>query len=302
MDHPELDLKSLTEAGRIARKIREEAAKVVEEGSKLLDICEHFDQSIRNYGARPAFPCNVGINEVAAHYTSTPWDRDVVPQKSIVKIDIGVEIEGHIADTAITVSFTEEGIAMTNAAEKALQSALKVVKPGVTTAEIGAVIQSTVQSQGFKPIRNLTGHEIARYVLHSGVSIPNVQTSDRTKLLENHVYAIEPFVTPMWGAGEVASSKQVTIFHFLRGKADKQRTTSDERYLVEKIEKNFDHLPYCARWLKHIGEEAALPLNEKLWRTGKIYGYHVLVEKKGAPVAQAEHTILLDSSGCVVVT
>lgn len=239
MNQSVVDLRALTNAGRIARRVREEASKIVEEGAKLLDICEYFDQSIKTYGARPAFPCNIGINEVAAHYTSTPSDREIIPPKSVVKVDIGVEVEGHIADTAITVGFTEEGIALANAAEKALQSALKIMKPGVTTAEIGAVIQSTIQNHGFKPIKNLTGHEIARYDLHSGVSIPNVQTSDKTKLLENHVYAIEPFVTTTRGAGEVASSKQVTIFHFLRGKLDKDRLSSDERYLIEKIEKNW---------------------------------------------------------------
>ena len=105
---PSEDLKKYQIAGKIAKEVREEIKKTVKEGMPLIDICEKVENWIRAKGGKPAFPCNVSINEIAAHYTSPLNDQQIVPEKAIVKIDIGVHVDGYIADTATTINFNPE--------------------------------------------------------------------------------------------------------------------------------------------------------------------------------------------------
>ena len=161
-------------SGRILREAREEIKSFVREGMAVIDICEKAEDLIKKKGARPAFPCNVSINEVAAHYTSPPGDKTLVPEDSLVKVDIGAHVEGYVTDTAVTVCFNHELDDLVGTAERALKVAVENIKPGVSASKLGGLIESTIKSRGFKPIANLTGHQVGRYVVHTGTSIPNV--------------------------------------------------------------------------------------------------------------------------------
>jgi len=295
-----IDVDSLMEAGRIARRVREKAINIVREGVSILDICNILEESIRDLGGKPAFPCNICINEIAAHYTASIEEQTIIPSRSIVKIDIGVSVNGYIADTAITISFDSSHELMVEAVYKALMEALKIVRPGVPVSVIGATIQKTIRDMGFKPIRNLTGHEIARYNLHAGLSIPNVQTIQTDKLKTGHIYAIEPFATTIDGAGEVVPLRTATIYRLSIEKIDRSKLEKEELELVDMISRNFDNLPYTTRWIQEF--DKVKNLHEKMVRKGRIHSYPVLVEKNRKPVSQAEHTILVTEDGCKIVT
>jgi len=297
MDDAGLD--ALRRAGRIARKAREKALSIVREGVSLIEVCNLLEGLILDEGAKPAFPCNICINDVAAHYTPTIGDTSIIPPKSLVKIDIGVCVDGYIADTAITISLDTSLQPMVEAVNTALLEAVKIVKPGVQASTIGGLIQRVITSRGFKPIRNLTGHEIARYNLHAGLSIPNIQTARSGKLQLNHVYAIEPFATTSDGGGEVVSSNTTTIYR-LNVEKLKLEKLEEEKKLLELIYERFNSLPYTPRWIPDF--ERFSRVHERIARMGKIYSYPVLVERKGKPVAQAEHTITVTEKGCEVIT
>jgi len=297
MDDAGLD--ALRRAGRIARKAREKALSIVREGVSLIEVCNLLEGLILDEGAKPAFPCNICINDVAAHYTPTIGDTSIIPPKSLVKIDIGVCVDGYIADTAITISLDTSLQPMVEAVNTALLEAVKIVKPGVQASTIGGLIQRVITSRGFKPIRNLTGHEIARYNLHAGLSIPNIQTARSEKLQLNHVYAIEPFATTSDGGGEVVSSNTTTIYR-LNVEKLKLEKLEEEKKLLELIYERFNSLPYTPRWIPDF--ERFSRVHERIARMGKIYSYPVLVERKGKPVAQAEHTITVTEKGCEVIT
>jgi methionyl aminopeptidase len=292
-------LHALRRAGRIARKAREKALSIVREGVSLIEVCSLLEGLILDEGAKPAFPCNICINDVAAHYTPTIGDTSIIPPRSLVKVDIGVCVEGYIADTAITISFDLYLQPMVEAVNSALLEAVKIVKPGVQTSTIGGVIQRVITSRGFKPIRNLTGHEIARYSLHAGLSIPNIQTARSEKLQLNHVYAIEPFATTSDGGGEVVSSNTTTIYR-LNVEKLKLEKLEEERKLLEFIYDRFNSLPYTPRWIPDF--EKFSKIHDRIVKMGKIYSYPVLVERKGKPVSQAEHTIIVTEKGCEVIT
>jgi methionyl aminopeptidase len=282
------------EAGKIARKIREEIRKVVNEGEKLLEIAEYLENRIKDEGGAPAFPCNIGINEVAAHYSPIPNDSSIIPPNSIVKIDIGVHINGCIADTALTISLNPEYDPLVSVVNIALEEALKIIKAGISTSLIGEVISSTIKKYGFKPISNLTGHEIDRYKLHAGTSIPNIPTREKTILKENHIYAIEPFATFSKADGEVFSGKEITIYKL------KENFIIKEESFIKKIKDKVGFLPYSLRWFKLTDIEEKI--HQNFFKKGMIFGYPILIEKSGYPVAQAEHTILVLKNNCKILT
>ena len=295
------DLEKLREAGAIARRVREEVYRIVKEGVKVIEICEAVEERIRELGAEPAFPCNVGINEVAAHYTSPPGDQTVIPPKSIVKVDIGVSLDGYIADTATTISLNPELEVLAEASRAVLHEAIKAMGPGVNVSKIGLVIQKTANSLGFKPIRNLTGHEIKRYELHAGLTIPNIAAPAPGKLQVNHVYAVEPFLTTMRGAGEVVSARLTTIFRANPGKFKIKKLKPEEQQLLKYVVEKFKGLPYTPRWIENFDDEVKRA-HERLVKLGRVHGYPVLVERFGQPVAQSEHTVVITEDGCEVIT
>ncbi|MCD6341344.1 MAG: type II methionyl aminopeptidase [Thaumarchaeota archaeon] len=294
------DLDRFREAGAIARKARDEAYKLVREGVKVIEVCEAIEDIIRSSGAEPAFPCNVGINEVAAHYTSPPGDQTTIPPRSIVKVDVGVSLDGYLADTATTIALAPELEVLAEASKLVLREAIKAMSPGVSVSRIGLIIQKTANQLGFKPIRNLTGHEIKRYELHAGLTIPNVATVSLGRLKENHIYAVEPFLTTRKGAGEVVSAKFSTIFRVDPNKLSGKKLKPEERTLLRDLADRFKGLPYTPRWIKNFDKVGKI--HEKLVRLGRIYGYPVLVELFGEPVAQSEHTVIVTEKGCEVIT
>jgi len=293
-------VENLRRAGAISRKVKEEAYRIVREGASVLEVCERLEAIILEEDAKPAFPCNISINEVAAHYSPLPGDSTVIPPSSVVKVDIGVSVDGYIADTAISVAVDPMFEPMVEAAKAALREAIRLARPGVSVSRIGAAVQRVVEQMGFKPIRNLTGHEIARYSLHAGLSIPSVASHQSGRLEAWHIYAIEPFVTTPRGGGEVVPRRLTTIFRVDSGRILQMRLKKEEKMLAKLLAERFDSLPYSPRWIPSY--EKIKRLHERMVKLGRIHRYPVLVEKKGEPVAQAEHTILVTEDGCEVIT
>jgi len=288
------------QAGRILRETREEVKAFVREDMPIIDVCEKSEALIRKKGATPAFPCNVSVNEVAAHYTSPPNDQRTIPEKSIVKVDIGCHVDGYVADTAVTVCFDPEYDSMVEAAEKALEKAVETIGPGVPTSKLGAIIQRTIESYGYRPISNLTGHQVGRYLIHTGVSLPNISHVFSSKIKLGGVYAIEPFTTVREAAGKVGDDRETTIFRLLRPRSQK---SDHAKHLLKHIEDNFRTLPFAERWLLGVvPEEHYREAFQQLLSSRTLMAYHVFVEASRKPVAQAEHTVLIVEDGCTVLT
>jgi methionyl aminopeptidase len=287
-------------SGRILRETMEEIKNFVREDMPIIEVCEKAERLIRKKGGKPAFPCNVSINEVAAHYTSPPNDKSKIPKGSIVKLDIGVHVDGYLTDTAVTICFNPEYRSLVEAAEQALKAAIESIHSEMPTGKIGEVIEKTIRSRGFKPISNLTGHQIGRYLVHAGTSIPNVHQISFSKVKLGAVYAIEPFATLPNAVGRVENSEEITIFRFLKVKPLKNPYS---KQLLKYIMENFRTLPFAERWLMGVVPTEQYQMAFKELLTSKaIMGYPIFVEASGKPVAQAEHTVLVVNDGCVVLT
>ena len=301
MSHYDEDaLEKFRLSGRILRETREEIKNFVREDMPIIDICEKAERLIREKGGKPAFPCNVSINEIAAHYTSPPKDERRIPKKSIIKVDIGVHVDGYLTDTAVTICFNQEYKSLMETAEQALKTAINNIHPEISTSKLGAIIEKTIKSRGFKPISNLTGHQIGRYLVHAGMSIPNVAQLSFSKIRLGEVYAIEPFVTLPDAVGRVENGEEVTIFRFLKSKSLKNPYA---KQLLKYIEENFRTLPFAERWLQGVvSKEHHREAFRELLSTKALMGYPIFVEVSRKPVAQAEHTILIVEDGCVILT
>jgi len=300
MPYDKEELEKFRMSGKILRETREEMKGYVKENMPIIDVCERAEGLIRAKGGKPAFPVNVSINEVAAHYTSPPNDKSTIPENSTVKVDIGVHIDGYVTDTAFTACFSQEGRSMANTAEYALKTAIESIHGDMATGRIGGIIETAIRNRGFKPISNLTGHSVGRYLIHAGTSIPNVAQLSLTKVKTGEVFAIEPFVTQPDAIGRVDDSPQVTIYRFVKARTIKSQSA---KKLLKHIEVDFRTLPFAERWLiGAVPTEQHKAAFEELISSKSITGYPVFVEASKKPVAQAEHTLLIKEDGCEVLT
>ncbi len=287
-------------SGRILAQVREYVKLMKIERRSVVGICEQVEAKIRELGANPAFPCNVGINEVAAHYTSPIDDVTLIPEMSIVKIDFGVELDGCVTDTAVTLSLNPAYDSMIVAAESALQAAVAAVAPGRKLSDIGSVVEQCINRYGFKPIRNLTGHKIDRYTIHAGKSVPNVAGIESGRFEPGEIFAIEPFVTLKDAAGAVRDGDAAYIYRFVKTKGAK---SSQAQKLASYVHDTYKTLPFASRWIFKASPTSDVRESfAELLASRCIAGYPVLVEESGSVVAQAEHTILVTKEGSKVLT
>jgi len=279
-------------AGQILAEVLELARPRVEKGAKLLDVANYVEEAIMSKGALPAFPCNISLDRNAAHYTPSPGD-ELCFAENMVKLDVGVHVDGYIADAAITVDLSGHD-RLTEASRAALDAALQIIGPGVSTSQIGAVIEETIKGYGYRPVSNLTGHGLSRYQAHDEPAVPNRALERGVVLKPGDVIAIEPFATD--GSGRI-SEGPISEIYGLSGPRPVRLPAA--RALMKEIEKSYRTLPFARRWLK--GERAEYALMQLL-RSGVVHPYPVLWETEGSLVSQAEHTVVITESGCDVIT
>lgn len=286
-------------AGAIAASVIKEVPKLVVPGESVLDIAETLEKMIIDAGAKPAFPANISINDIAAHFTPEAENKMLLGEKDLVKIDIGVHIDGCIGDMAVTVDLSGENGKLLEAAEAALEAAISGMKPGVPVGKIGTLIEREIDSRGFRPIENLTGHKIEPYALHAGVEIPNISSNASYELKEGDVFAVEPFAST--GSGRVADTSQIEIFALhsspkLRGKY--------ARELMAHIAENYFVLPFAERWVSKVFN-SRLTLStalRELLNSGALYPYPVLRDTGRGLVSQKEHTVIIEHDSAKILT
>lgn len=290
-------LANYRKAGTMASEIRAWSSGLIKAGARVLDIADAIEGRIKEEGGEWAFPVNVCVNDVAAHYAPKHNDETVIAEDDVVTVDLGVHIDGCIADTAYTVDLAGEHGDLLAANEEALDTVLAEIHPGQSVQRLGEIVQTRLGEQGFKPIENLTGHEVKEYDLHAGLSIPNIKVPYDWEIEEGMVLAIEPFATT--GAGRVIESQRAEIYSLIERKPTRMR---EARKLVAAIEERRE-LPFASRWYaKDINPmRLGLALNELVAKK-VLRSYPTLHEKEEAVVSQFEHTVIVTGDGCEVTT
>jgi len=287
---------ALLRAGRASKEARERAVEFATDGGLLLDLAEEVEGLIVRRGLKPAFPTCISIDQVAAHFSPTHDDDLRFRRGNVVKLDLGAQQDGWIADTAVTIEVgTRNWTELIRASELALQTAIEAVHPGVPTRTIGEGIQRAIESHGYRPIRNLTGHTIERYLLHAGKSVPNIPHGHDV-LQEGEVVAIEPFASS--GAGQVDGRRTGNIYRVLSSKPPKKAELNE---FLQVLSREFKTLPFAERWAHRLEARAPALLNA-LVRTGSVMSYPALLDLGGGIVSQAEHTMIVGRAGAEVTT
>ena len=282
-------LEKYKKAGKINEEAKAFARKLLKPGVKVLDLAEKIENFIREKEVGIAFPVNISINDIAAHFTPDINDTLILKEGDLVKVDIGTHIDGYIGDSAFSVRLGEKSDIIIKAAEDALEQFIKTVKPGKTVDELSLLIEEVVTSHGVNPIRNLAGHAVEQYTQHGGLSIPNGHVPIKQELEEGQVIGMEVFTTT--GEGMVKESSPTLIYML---KAPKPVRLRESRKILELVLNEYQTLPFARRWLKDIGSQVGLQLAlRELVSKEILHEYPPLREKSNAPVAQAEETIIV---------
>ena len=286
-------LEKYRKAGKIGGEIREAVRKMMKPGLPIMEIADFVEGTIRKRGAEPAFPVNISFNEAAAHYTPAHNDPRVVEEGDMIKVDIGVHVDGYIGDLAFT--YCSEKSPLIEASQKALDAAIKIIRPGVTVGEIGTVVQETVESLGLGLVTNLTGHTLSRFVFHGSPNIPNVSNDSNYKFHEDSVIAIEPFVAE--SRTQVKDSGTTEIYKYAM---DRPVRLNEARAILKLARDDWKALPFAKRWLfSHISPiKVALALRQ-LESVGAIETYPVLRNVTEGNIAQSEDTIIVQDKPIV---
>ncbi|TFG32556.1 type II methionyl aminopeptidase [Candidatus Thorarchaeota archaeon] len=287
-------------AGKIAGKVLSMVEKEICPGVPVLKICQLAEEKIIEFGASGlAFPCNISINEEAAHYTSPPNDTKRIPDSGLVKIDIGAHVNGFISDTALTVDLDGSYEKFISAAKDALEAAIDTVRPTIHVGDVGRSIEQTIKRYGLRPVHQLSGHQLKQWTLHAGINVPNVSMKTSPTMNIGEMYAIEPFATN--GNGTIRNSPNAYIFsNDLKNKKKIDRPTLRVRNAARHL---FKTLPWAPRWLhgKITGADIDVAI-KALVRAGAIHGYPVLIEGKNGMVSQFEHSIFVGPDSAIVST
>jgi methionyl aminopeptidase len=286
----EPELERWRAAARIAAEARELGVRLAVPGAKRREIAEAIEGYVRAQGAQPAFPANLSRNAEAAHYTPDEADEARLEPDDLLKVDVGAHIDGAVADTAesVEVGGGRRHAHLIAAVHDALAAGIRAVRPGGAVDDVSRAIASAIRSRGIKPVSDLTGHSIERYVLHAGKSVPNVPGLSGETFEEGEIIAIEPFATN--GEGRIANGPFGHIVRFRRP------PPPDDAELARLYER-FRSLPFTARWAPSAEERHALERGRRL-----LQSYPVFLERSGGLVAQAEHTIRVGPTGAEVLT
>ena len=284
------------QAGKIAAQVLDYGKNLIKKNAFLLDVTEKIEAKIFELGAKPAFPVQLSLNHIAAHFCPDEDDKTVFSEQ-LINLDVGVHVDGYIGDNAVTVDLSGKNEALVKASREALEEALKVIKIGTTLGEIGRTIQEIISEYGFSPVRNLSGHGLGHFKQHEKPSIPNFDTGDKTKIEKGMVFAVEPFATT--GEGKVIDGQSSNIFKITTSRNPRNPTA---RKILEYVSEKYKTLPFSLREMQEkFGPMARLGLKE-LEQIGAVHNFPQLIEKSRAPVSQAEHTFIKTKDGKIIVT
>jgi methionyl aminopeptidase len=289
------------QAGKIAADARHYGVSLLKPGVRLLDVATKVEQRITENGAGLAFPVNIALNSLAAHYSPRHDDPSVFQRGDVVKLDVGAHVDGYIADTAVTVELeTTVYDKLIQASEQALANVISAFSTHLPLCDAGKTIEDTIKSFGYRPIENLMGHGLAQYELHTGVSVPNVGTlGNRNTLQEGDVVAIEPFATN--GAGHVISGEGSNIYLCKESMKARFLHDSKTKSYYTKMKTHFKTLPFAQRWFHDLFPKDETGI-KKLSLFGLVRHYPQLLEGKAGMVTQKEHTVIIREDGCEVIT
>ncbi|ORC89457.1 methionine aminopeptidase 2 [Trypanosoma theileri] len=302
----EEQVQDLRHAAEVHRQVRRYANSFIKPGISLISMTNRIERKLEELIVKDglvrgqAFPTGCSLNHVAAHYTPNTGDNTVLTYDDVMKVDFGTQIHGRIIDSAWTVAFNEEYNPLLNAVKEATYEGVKQAGIDVRLCDVGAAIQEVMESHEVeikgkvypvKSIRNLSGHNIGSYIIHSGKSVPIVRGGEAVKMEEGELFAIETFGST--GRGLVQEDMECSHYMMAPGAENIQVRSDKAQQLLRHIHKTYGTLAFARKWLDRDGFDRHLLNLNQLVEAGAVNKYPPLCDVKGCYTAQFEHTILL---------
>ncbi|EKX73412.1 methionine aminopeptidase, putative [Theileria equi strain WA] len=297
----------MRKAAEVHRQVRRYIQSVIKPGVRCLDLVNAVETKTKELieadglKAGWGFPTGCSLNDCAAHYTPNYGDETILRKGDICKLDFGTHVNGYIIDSAFTIAFDEQYDELIKATQEGTNVGVKLAGIDARVAEIGEAIQEAIESHEVvingrtypvKAIRNLTGHSIGAYHIHSGKSVPIVANSGCNDIMEEgDVFAIETFAST--GQGYVWEKMECSHYmkDFYANFAPLRLKSARE--LLKVINTNFGTLPFCKRWLDDLTNSKGTVMLKNLVEAGIVVPYPPLCDVKDSFTSQMEHTILL---------
>ena len=203
------EIRAMRESGRMLASVLAELKRTVTAGMTTKDIARQAAAELKALGGNPAFlgyqgfpdVICISVNNEVVH--GIPSDKRVVQGGDIVSLDFGVEYEGMITDSAITVivgkARSPRHEQLVRATEAAMHAGIAALHDRVRTGDIGAAVQAVLENKKlggpFGIVRDLVGHGVG-HELHEDPNIPNYGRAGSGPWLDaGMTIAIEPMAT-----------------------------------------------------------------------------------------------------------
>jgi methionyl aminopeptidase len=243
-------------------------------GTSVKEIFQESLKLCKEYNYNFAFPCNISINNIAAH--DSAYENYILDENDMVKIDFGIEKDGIILDSAITIDLSGERYEYIELALKCLEIAKECIFSNKTIYEYQKEIQNFLKDKKLKIIENLCGHQIDKYNLH-GISIPNVPYKEYKNIKFPKMFAIEPFICD--GRGIVYEDRFGGILQIVKPKLKVFQRKYQE--LINKYPVGYTHYSLIHDW-------------KNLVSFNILKEIPILIEPTSKYVSQAETTFYYD--------
>lgn len=324
-DEKELDLSSADvvtkykNAAEIANKALQLVLQEVKPGVKVVDLCEKGDTLIRDLTANVfknskkkiekgiAFPTCVSVNNTVCHFSPLASDETVLAANDIIKIDLGVHIDGFVTVVAHTHVLQEGPVTgraadVIAAANTAAEVALRLVRPGRKNKEVTEALQKVAAAYDCKIAEGVLSHQMKQFVIDANKVIlsaasPETRVDD-AEFEENEVYAIDIVASTGEGKPKLLDEKQTTVYKRAVDKNYHLKMKAS-RFIFSEINTKFPIMPFTARALEEKRARLGLVecVNHEL-----LMPYPVLHEKPGDLVAHIKFTVLLMPNGSDRIT
>jgi len=209
------EIDELAKANHLVALTLEVVKSKIKHGVTTIELDMIAEDFIRINGGRPSFkglydfPNSIcsSVNNVIIH--GIP-DNSILNNGDIVGIDIGVELNGWYGDAAFTTGVGEisnDNQLLIDCAKKALGEAISEIRPGMRFKELSAVLESSIVSRGYVPLKNYCGHGIGKKP-HEEPSILNYvegKSNQGPKVKNGMVFCLEPMVCQKDGQSKLLS-------------------------------------------------------------------------------------------------
>jgi methionyl aminopeptidase len=198
----EAEVDKIDAAGTILADCLDMLAAEARPGVTTAELDRLAERLIRERGGVPTF---LGYRGFPASICASPNDMVVhgipgpyrVAEGDVLSIDVGVTLDGYVADSAITLpmgAVEPEALRLLDVTRESLEAALAQCHEGRRLGDVSHAVQEVVEAAGFSVVRSLVGHGVGRE-MHEDPQIPNYGDPDRgPRLEEGMVFAIEPMV------------------------------------------------------------------------------------------------------------